>query len=293
MIKSMTGFGKASLKIKDGAIDVEIRSVNHKYLEITSKLSNGISVLEDKTREAIQKKICRGKINVFITFEGRDISGKDAVIDEKLSRKYVNTIRGLKNKLLLKGDIDIKDIISLPGVVDYREAKKDYTKLWRIIQKVLFSALRDLEKERLKEGYELKKELLKRITIIEAALKVIDKRSSVNIGNYRSRLTSTIANLTNSESFDKTRLETEVALFAKNCDITEEITRLKSHLTGLKDLINKTSDEVGKKLDFISQELQREINTIGSKSSDFKISQRVIEIKGEIEKIREQAKNIE
>lgn len=289
----MTGFGKASLKIKDGAIDVEIRSVNHKYLEITSKLSNGISVLEDKTREAIQKKICRGKINVFITFEGRDISGKDAVIDEKLSRKYVNTIRGLKNKLLLKGDIDIKDIISLPGVVDYREAKKDYTKLWRIIQKVLFSALRDLEKERLKEGYELKKELLKRITIIEAALKVIDKRSSVNIGNYRSRLTSTIANLTNSESFDKTRLETEVALFAKNCDITEEITRLKSHLTGLKDLINKTSDEVGKKLDFISQELQREINTIGSKSSDFKISQRVIEIKGEIEKIREQAKNIE
>ena len=145
----------------------------------------------------------------------------------------------------------------------------------------------------MKEGLHLKNELLKRVSYIESALKEIDKRSTSSIHEYRKKLLHTIKNLSGSEEFDKNRLEEEVALYAKNCDITEETTRLKSHLIGIKDLLKLSSDEVGKKIDFISQELNREINTIGSKSTDFKISQKVIVIKSEIEKIRDKAKNIE
>lgn len=293
MIKSMTGFGKAVLNTKNGFIDIEIRSVNHKYLEISSKLPNGFSLLEDKIREYLQKRIRRGKVHLSLIYETKKTKDKEVLIDENLADDYAKSIRKLKNDLKLKGDIEVKDIINLPGIVSYKEVKKDYLKIWNSMEKVLGLAANDLDKEKIKEGIQLKKELLKRISYIDEALKEITKRSFLNIDSYKTRLANTIKELSKSQDFDKNRMELEVALFAKNCDITEEITRLKSHLMGLKGLLNSSGEEAGKKLDFISQELNREINTIGSKSSDFKISQKVIIIKSEIEKIREQAKNIE
>lgn len=293
MIKSMTGFGKATIQTKEGFIDAEIRTVNHKYFEMGAKLPEGLSIFEDKIREIIQKKIRRGKINLTVTIDGKFEKPKVILIDRILAKNYLKEGILLKKALRVKGELDIKDIVNLPGIISYTETKTISKKLWQKMEKVLSAALVDLEKERAKEGAELKKELLKRIFIMENALKMIDKRSYLNIDNYRNRLSNTIKSLSGAGELDKTRIETEVAIFAKNCDITEEITRLKSHLKGLKYLVNTIKDEAGKKIDFISQELTREINTIGSKSSDFKISEKVIEIKGEIEKIREQAKNIE
>lgn len=292
MIHSMTGFGKAVVKSKYGNITVEIKALNHKFFEVSAKLPNGLAQFEDRLKAVIHQKVRRGKVYLNIELNGHRDGALRVTINSKAAKHYNNSLSRLKRELGLKGDVKLEQVMALPGVIVSETSKADAQKLMPIVKRALKKALDDLIQDRHREGKALYKDLARRVSSIRDVVEHIDKRSTISIAKYKSHLSKMIKELTGTRNFDKGRLEQEVALFAKNCDVSEELTRLRSHLLSFKDtlLIDR---EVGKKLDFIAQELHREANTIASKSSDFKISKGVIQIKSEIEKIREQVKNVE
>ena len=292
MIRSMTGFGKASASVPNGKITIEIKTINHKFLDATLKLPNGIACFEDKVKEILQKRIKRGKVNLNLALEGAVLKEDKIIINKLAAKIYYEDLVSLKKSLGITEEVAMHDIIALPGVLNYKALDEHVVKIWPRIKNVLDKALDKLTVDRDKEGRALHADLHKRAKKIGSMLTVIKSRAHLNIDEYRKRFAERVNDLTGGRNIDVGRLEMEVAIYAKNCDISEEITRLKNHLANFNKTIS-TSGEVGKKLDFIAQELHRETNTIGSKASDFKISKNVIEIKGEIEKIREQAKNIE
>jgi uncharacterized protein (TIGR00255 family) len=292
MIRSMTGFGRGQAQTRQGAILVEIRTLNHKFLEITTKLPNGLALFDDRVKALVKSKIKRGKAYFNLIHDTSQDIGGSIFIDEKLAGNYCRKLKNLKSKLGLEGAIRIADIISFPGVINYRIVEKDRAKTWPFMKEAIEKALLALVDDREKEGGFLYKDLIARVRTIKKALRVIKKNSTSNVQQYKKRLTQRIKEISGNHPVDKGRLEIEVALFAKNSDITEELTRLNNHVINFNRTIKKYG-EVGKKLDFIAQELHREINTLGSKSSGFNISRDVIEVKTEIEKIREQLKNIE
>ena len=292
MIKSMTGFGRAEVRFKSGKVIVEIKSVNHKFFDATLKLPNGITAFEDKIKEILQKKIKRGKINLNLSYDGVPLKGGSISINRQAAKNYYKKLESLRMHLGLKERIAIKDIIAMPGVLNFDSPEEGIVNLWPKIKRALDMAIDRLINDREKEGKALHTDLVRRTKKIETMLATIRSRAHLNIDEYRKRFVDRMKDLTRGREIDMSTVGMEVAIFAKNSDISEEITRLENHLSNF----NKTmlaGGEVGKKIDFIAQELHREINTIGSKASDFKISKNVIEIKGEIEKIREQANNLE
>ncbi|MBN1526536.1 MAG: YicC family protein [Candidatus Omnitrophica bacterium] len=292
MIKSMTGFGRGEAKFGSGKIKVEIRSINHKFLDASLKLPESIIPFEEKIKEALQKRVRRGKINLAVNYDGVVARDEGIAINKPLAKRYCDELRKLKNSLGLKEDVGIKEILGLPGVLNARSNERDISHLWARTKDAIDEAVARLIVEREKEGKAIYRDLDDRVRNIERMVAAIKTRSHLNVGEYRKRFAARIKDLTAGRQIDMGRLEMEVAIFAKSSDVAEEITRLKSHLTNLRRTLTG-SGEIGKKVDFIAQELHREINTVGSKASDFKISKNVIEIKSEIEKIREQAKNIE
>jgi len=292
MIKSMTGFGRWKAGFKGGAITIEIKTVNHKFFEMTAKLPNHISTFEEKIKEILQKRIKRGKVNLILSYDGAIDKHERVSFNEPLARNYYNALMKLKKKLGVTGEMVVDDLILLPGVLNYEVREESLIKLWPRIKDALDKALGRLVYERMKEGAALHRDLAKRARRIKKMLAAIAKRADLNIGEYKKRFDQRVKELSGGQELDTGRLEMEAAIFAKNCDVSEEITRLASHLANFGKTISGDG-EAGKKLDFIAQELHREINTIGAKASDFKISKNVIEIKSEIEKIREQVKNIE
>ena len=292
MIKSMTGFGKSEVRLKSGKVTVEIKTVNHKFFDATLKLPNGIVIFEDRIKEILQKKIKRGKVNLNLSCDGAPLKEHRISINKRVAKNYYNELESLKRHLDLEEGITIKDMIALPGVLNFDSSEEDLISFWPKIKKALDVAIDRLIDNREKEGKALHTDFARRIKKIEVMLATIRSRAHFNIDEYRKRFVDRMKDLTGGREIDMSTVGMEVAIFAKNSDISEEITRLENHLSNF----NKTmlaGGEVGKKIDFIAQELHREINTIGSKASDFKISKNVIEIKGEIEKIREQANNLE
>ena len=292
MVKSMTGFGKGEARFKSGKITVEIKTVNHKFFDATLRLPNGIASFEDRIKEILQKKIKRGKVNLSLTHDGALLKSEKVSVNKKSAKNYYNALNGLKKYLDLKEEINIKDLIALPGVLNFDSTESGLAVFWPKIKKALDMAIDRLVVDREKEGKALAIDLTNRTKKIDKLLATIKSRAHLNIDEYRKRFADRVKDLTGGREMDMGRLEMEVAIFAKNCDISEEITRLQNHLSNFNKTISE-GGEMGKKMDFIAQELHREINTIGSKASDFKISKNVIEIKGEREKIREQAKNLE
>ena len=292
MIRSMTGFGKGEAKFKRGKITAEIKTVNHKFFDATLKLPESLAVFEEKIKELLQKSIKRGKVNLNLICDYTGYESGKVRINKALAKDYYNELCGLKRVLAMKGDVMIREIVALPGIIDYEASPKSLSSLWPKIKKAIDKALGRLIVEREKEGKSIYAELAKRAERIGAMVAAINARSHLNIEEYRKRFADRIKDFTAGAVMDMGRLEMEVAIFAKNSDISEEVARLKNHLVNFKKTIAGDGD-VGKKLDFIAQELHREINTVGSKASDFKISKNAIDIKSEIEKIREQAKNIE
>ena len=288
----MTGFGRGEASFKGGTIIVEIKTVNHKFFDASLKLTETIAPFEDRIKEVLQKRIQRGKINVNIIYDNNSAKEEVITINKKLAKNYYNGLVGLKEYLGFKDTLGMKDIVMLPGVINYEATQKNLASLWPRVERAIFAAIDSLLTDRQKEGKAIYNDFYKRAEVINKMLSEIKSRAYLNIQEYRKRFADRVRALTNGHEIDKGRLEMEVAIFAKNSDISEEITRLKNHLANFKSTI-ALKGEAGKKIDFIAQELHREINTIGSKASDFKISKNVIEIKSEIEKIREQAKNIE
>lgn len=291
MISSMTGFGAYTKKTPKGYITVEIKTINHKYLDVSQKLPSRLYVLEDQIKRELQKKIRRGKVFLTVSLEDTQ-EGAGFSVNKDVAKKYLRAFGSMAKELKLPMDIGVKDIINLQGVLVFKQEQKDPLKYWPSVREVLEKALNKLVRDRHKEGKALCKDLEKRAGIIKRATTVIRNRAKLNVEDYRHTLSKKIKALAQTQKLDKGRIEFEVALFAKNCDIAEEITRLNSHLKSFSSLLHKNSD-MGKQLDFVAQEMHRETNTIGAKSNDLRISKKVIQIKGEIERIREQLKNIE
>ena len=294
MIRSMTGFGKSSEKSPYGKITVEIKSLNYKHLSVTCNPFNGFFLLEQKIKKLFDGKIFRGKVFVRITAEGKggEKSLQKIEVNENIAREYLRKIKKVQKKLGVNGEIQIQDLIGFSGVVESGVHKKE-EQIWSYVKKATEKALDKLITYRKSEGARLTKDFNNRLRKIGKNVRQIKEYGKHGVAEYRRKLARSIRDIAKNVEPDKTRLETEVALFSRNCDIAEEITRLKGHLVAYKDAMAKAKTDAGKKLDFIAQEMQREANTIGAKSGNFRISKAVIEIKSEIEKMREQIKNIE
>lgn len=292
MIRSMTGFGSSKAKAKSGTVTAEVKTVNHKFLEVSYKLPNSLSLFEDKVKALVQKDIKRGKVYLNLIHEGNSHHGGNLHLDIKLAKKYYRKLNELRKELAIDETVGLQDIVAYPGVLNHSVTHKEVSRLWPVMRRALARALQRLVNEREREGRHLSRDLKKRLSRIRKHVGRIKEKSYTNVRHYKKRLEQRIQEISGLRPINNDRLEMEVALFAKNSDITEEITRLKGHVKNFDRIVRK-GGETGKKLDFVAQEMHREANTVGSKSNDYEISKRVIEIKSEIEKIREQVKNIE
>lgn len=293
MIRSMTGFGRGTVKTPYGEITAEIKTLNHKSLSINCAPFNGLFLVEEKLKDIVNKKISRGKVFIRITREasGGSRSLQTVEINEKTAKDFLDRINKLKKNLKVPGEVEIKDLLALPGVVETSSSKKD-NKLWVPLKQALTAATGSLVKYREKEGKVLAQDFKKRLGAISKSVTQIAKYEKRSVSDFKKELKKKMKEMTG-EPADRTKIEDEVALFARNCDIAEEITRIKGHIKAYLSAMAGTKKEVGKKLDFIAQEMQREANTMGAKSSSFELSQSVIEVKSQIEKLREQIKNVE
>ncbi|MFA6356755.1 MAG: YicC/YloC family endoribonuclease [Candidatus Omnitrophota bacterium] len=289
----MTGFGRGDASTAQGKIQIEIRTVNHRFFEISSRLPENLLIFEDRIRTEIAKKVKRGKVNLSLTYENPKKSNPKLVINKPLAKKYKDLLLDLRRSLSLNDQVNFSQIIAFPGVISIEDKPKDDAEIWPYIKSALGMAVGGLMKMREKEGKSLVADIIGREKIILKNITIIERRSKLALKEYRVHLLRKIKELSSGKiNLDKGRIELEVALFAKSSDISEELTRIKAHLKSFEETITK-QDEVGRKLDFISQELHREINTVGQKTSDYRIAQLAIAVKGEVEKIREQIQNVE
>ncbi len=292
MIKSMTGYGRGEASGRFGTIKVEIKSLNNKFFDLGAKLPNGLAIFEDRIREYVQKSIKRGRVNLSIAHEHGGEGSRRITLNMRLASSLLREIKRFQRSEGLKGPIDLNAIIAFPGVLGCADTAVDARRLWSSIRRALDEALRNLDRTRCREGRILAQEMRSRARKIRRYIEATKKRSNKSIAHYKNEFARRVKELSGGIEIDKARLAQEVAIYAKNCDVTEEITRIRSHTENFEKSL-RADGEKGKVLDFIAQELMREANTIGSKSSDFQISNYVIKIKSEIEKIREQVKNIE
>jgi len=293
MIKSMTGFGRGQTAFKGGRVRVELKSINHRYFELSCRLPNSIAPLESKIKDFLHKRIKRGRVSLNLALEDSRGSTAAVTVNEELALKYKRLIGRLAKKMKTAPQISLKDIITLPEVIYYEPAEKEYSTIWPHVERALSIGLDKLVASRAKEGRFLAADLRKRIDEMSVLAAKIKTRVPSVIKYHRQQLKKRIEQISEGKArLNKERLELEVTLFAKSSDITEEITRISAHLKAFKDAL-KTTKEAGRKLDFTAQELFRETNTIGSKAQDVKITGWVIAAKEEIEKIREQVQNVE
>lgn len=290
MIKSMTGYGRGKYENENREYTVEIKSVNNRYSDISIKLPRNISYLEEKIKKEISSNVSRGKIDVFVTFYNNSTKGKNIKFNNELVKMYVNELKQLAVENNIKDDIQITDISKFPDVLTI-ENTEDEELIWNELQIPLNEALNNFIEMRTVEGQKIHDDLLIRINDIQDKVNTISKNSTRLIKDYIVKLENRIKELLNTENIDENRLAMETVIYADKCSVEEEITRLNSHIFQFKKLIEE--NVVGKKIDFLIQEMNRETNTIGSKSSSTDITNMVIEMKTQIEDIREQIQNIE
>ncbi len=292
MIKSMTGFGR-SVNTENGRnILVEIKTVNHRYSDIYIKLPKSLTYLEDKIKSKVSGCISRGKTDIFISYEDTGESGRNVITDVNLAKAYTDALITLKDMLGLKDDLTVSMISSLPDVLQVEKNEEDEDAIWGYLERSVTEALEGLTAMRSSEGIKLKESLLERIKYFETLMYSVSLRAPDVVKEYKTKLEVRISELLDQKIIDENRLATEVALFADRCSIDEELVRLGSHLSQLRGALD-SNEAVGRKLDFLIQEMNREVNTIGSKANDLAITQNVVEMKSELEKIREQIQNIE
>ena len=291
MIKSMTGFGRSNLLENSREYQVEIKSVNHKYIDINVRMPRNISFLEDEVRKIISSRIKRGKIDVFITFDNYSEEGKNIRINKEIAKVYIESLKELAREEKMNKNIEVTEITKLPDVLVIKN-NEDEEILKIELSKAVNNAVDKLIEMRKTEGLKMSEDALNRIAIIEGKVKEISELSTGLIDEYVVKLEARIKELLKTDEVDRTRLAQEVVIYADKCSVQEEITRLNSHIEQFRQLI-KSESAAGKKLDFIIQEMNRETNTIGSKANNLDITNRVIDIKTELEDIREQIQNIE
>lgn len=291
LIKSMTGFGRGEFSQGASTFSVDVRSVNHRYSDVSVRMPRAMSVLEEKVREFVNEKISRGKVDVYINYStfGQNSQVK---LDTNLAKAYVDSLKILKEMFAIKDDISLSLLTRFPDIMALETVEQDMEELWLILKEALKIAINALVEMRKREGERLKKDLLEKLVNVRGLVENIKEKSYSIVDEYKNKLYDRIKELTQDIPIDENRLLTEVALFADKSSIDEELVRLSSHMEELRKALN-FNGSIGKKLDFIIQEMNREVNTIGSKVTDLGILNNVINIKTEIEKIREQVQNIE
>lgn len=292
MIKSMTGYGRGSTEEDGKAFNVEIKAVNNRYLDINIRLPKQIYALEDNIRKYIASRISRGKIDVYINQEKFGDDDISINVDEQLAKAYYDAFIMLRDRFNLKDDIAVSLLAKSPEVITVENKEEDLEKTWEILSRALDEALDMFIDMRSREGLKLSRDIQERCAFIHRLVLDIEERSPRVVEEYREKISQRVSEFLKDIELDQSRLLNEIAFFADKCNITEEIVRLKSHID---QFVNSllSSEPVGRKLDFLIQEMNRETNTIGSKSNDLYITKLVVEIKSELEKIREQVQNIE
>ncbi len=291
MIKSMTGYGKSSLSINSREYQAEIKTVNHKYVDTTIRIPRIISYLEDDVRKLITSKLKRGKVDVLITFDNFNKDDNEIKINKELAKMYIDSFKDLAQEENLSTNIDVTEITKLPDVVIVK-SNIDEEQIKTELLQVVENAVNNLIEMRQYEGNRISGDILAKISQIEEKNEEIFSLSTGLIHEYVVKLEARIKELLKTEELDKSRLMQEVVIYADKCSVEEEVTRLRSHISQLRELIN-SEEPTGKKMDFVIQEMNRETNTIGSKANNLEITNRVVDIKTILEDIREQVQNIE
>ena len=292
MVKSMTGYGRAREMHNGRDITVEVRSVNNRYLDCTVKMPRAYIFAEDRMKARVQQAISRGKVDVFVTIDASAADAAVVAVNEPLARGYYDALTRLKTMFDLSGDITPEVLAKFPDVLAVTKAEEDVEAIAADICAVLDNALAAYNAMRAVEGEKLAADVAGRITTIEAVVGKVEERSPQTVAAYRQRLETKMQEVLQSTTIDESRILTEAAIFADKIAVDEETVRLRSHIAQLRAML--VSDEpVGRKLDFLIQEVNRECNTIGSKCNDLTIAQDVVNMKAEVEKIREQVQNME
>ncbi|MBR3002256.1 MAG: YicC family protein [Clostridia bacterium] len=291
MIKSMTGYGKSNLIVNSREYQVEIKSINHRYLDISVKMPRTISYLEEDVKKEIQKQISRGKVDVFITYSNNGKEGNEVKINTELAKLYISELRKLAEEENLQANIEVTDISKFPDVLSIKSNNDDETIKQELLEAVN-QATTSLMKMREAEGMKLFQDLNERLCEVERKTIEISNLSTGLIEEYVVKLEDRIKEILKTDNIDQGRLSQEVVIYADKCSVEEEITRLKSHIAQFKQLL-KADQAIGKKIDFLIQEMNRETNTIGSKANNLEITNHVVDVKTELENIREQIQNIE
>lgn len=292
MVKSMTGYGRAREMLHMRDITVELRSVNNRYLDCTVKMPRAYIFAEDAIKGMVQKRISRGKVDVFVTIDTSAADVSVVAVNEPLARSYYQALTKLKETFALEGEISASMLAKFPDVLTVTKAEEDLETVSADICRVLAGALDAYDAMRAAEGAKLAEDISGRVDTIEAVVGRVEEKSPQTVSAYRERLENKMREVLQSTTIDESRILTEAAIFADKVAVDEETVRLRSHISQLRDML-RSDESVGRKLDFLIQEVNRECNTIGSKCNDLSIAQDVVTMKAEVEKIREQIQNIE
>lgn len=292
MIKSMTGFGRSEIVKGNRKISVEIKSVNHRYLEAGIKMPKKLNVFESRMRDLLKKYATRGKIDIFINYEDDSESQVNLKFNQNIADEYMAIFNNMSGKYNLKNDMTVGGLARFPEVITMDEVQEDEEELWHFIEEAMKAALEQFVNTRILEGENLKKDLLGKLDHMEELVAFVEKRSPEIMKEYRSKLESKVKELLGDTTIDESRIATEVIIYADKICVDEETVRLRSHIEHARKCLNEDGG-IGRKMDFIAQEMNREANTTLSKANDIEISNAAIDLKTEIEKVREQIQNIE
>ena len=292
MIKSMTGFGRAEAVSRERKVSVELKSVNHRYLDLNIKMQKRLSYFEGEIRNVMKTYIRRGKVDVFITYEDYTMGGMALKYNAELAKEYLGYLNQMSEELGIENDIRVSTLSRYPDVFTMEEQAPDEEELGNFLEGPLHEACRKFVETRQREGANLKQDLLGKLDGLEAKVDVVEKRSPEVVKAYREKLEAKMHELLEDNQIDDSRIAAEVILFSDKICNDEETVRLRSHIHGMRKILDE-NEGVGRKMDFMAQEMNREANTILSKSNDLIVSNAAIDLKTEIEKIREQIQNIE
>lgn len=292
MIKSMTGFGRAEVVTAERKITVELKSVNHRYLDLNIKMPKKLSFLEGSIRSLMKEYMQRGKVDVYITYEDYTMNGAALKYNRELAKEYLDYLKKMEEEFGLENDIRLSTLSRYPDVLTMEEQSVDEEQLWSNLEGPLREACSKFVETRTREGEHLKNDLIEKLQGLDAKVSAVEERSPEVVQAYREKLEAKVHELLEDSQIDDSRIAAEVVLFSDKICNDEETVRLHSHIKGMEKILNE-KEGVGRKLDFMAQEMNREANTILSKSNDLTISNIAIDLKTEIEKIREQIQNIE
>lgn len=292
MIKSMTGYGKSEQTIDSLNVTVEIKSVNHRYFEFSARVPREYGFLEEKLKKYCNSLITRGKVECYVSVEDLEERAMEVNVNETLAAGYVKALKELSERFGLKDDISAVTLSRYPDVITLHKASEDEERIWNAVKTVAETAVSKFIEMRETEGSKLRGDILSRADYIIECVEFIEGRSPETVREYNEKLKQRMKELLGDAAVDEQRLLNEAAIYADKIAVDEETVRLRSHISQLREFMN-SSEAIGRKLDFLVQEINREANTIGSKAQDVDIAKKVIAIKAEVEKIREQVQNIE